>query len=848
MIAPSHLRALVLAALCCAPMMRSVAADADGAACTGYLTPMLAAATSATPSFQKNSNGLKLTDDVTYSADGYDGNWLVGQSVLTGNVDVHMGDRELQADKLTHDANDNTMSALGQVRFRNPIVMVQGDTGHYADDGALFTHAQFQFQKQSGYGSADQFVWTPNNVINVQNVIYTSCPPPHADWRIRAKQLRLDTAAGEGVGRDARLEVEGIPILYLPWISFPLNDARKSGFLFPEFSTSSPNGITVSTPWYWNIAPNQDATITPTLYALRGLDTGVQYRFLSESDSGTFNGNFLPDDQRQQEQNRSHVRLVDRLNLAANTRLDVNFESVSDVQYFEDFTQGTEATSTPFLPRSLLISHRDDIWNLRAQVLGYQTLDTVNLIEYERPYEELPRINASALWSPDPLQILNLSFDSEVVDFTRSCDPFSISSTLMQSQLASSLAENCPPGSSTTTCRRCDAVAGGSAKSTCLPCSATGPANGVIVDPEFPLGAGVSGWRLHARPQVGLDVSGPGYFLRPSVAWDFTQYELRDANLVVTSPETGQPALATAPNTSPQRSLPIVDIDSGLQFERMTAGDARTVTFEPRMMYVYIPYRDQSQLPVFDTSTPDLNTIELFQPNRFVGIDRIGDSNSLTVGATTQWFDNASGSRYLSATLAQALYLQQPLVTAPDQTQQPRTTSSIIGEVNLTAYRHWNVQADVASSPTVSRILQAEVMLQYLSNSKQVANIGYLYRDGVLQQVDGSAAWPISSHWDVYARAVYSLFGAPATGTTPAAHPGSIEDFAGFQYRGSCWSVRAIAQHSISTRTGQSDTGVSFQVELTGLSNVGNGVGTGCGVNTFLEQSIRGYSASANKP
>jgi len=277
-------------------------------------------------------------------------------------------------------------------------------------------------------------------------------------------------------------------------------------------------------------------------------------------------------------------------------------------------------------------------------------------------------------------------------------------------------------------------------------------------------------------------------------------------------------------------------------------------------MYVYIPYRNQNQLPVFDTSTPDLNTIELFRPNRFVGIDRIGDSNSLTVGATTQWFNNSSGARYLSATLAEAFYLQPPKVTAPDETLAPRTTSSLIAEVTLTAYHHWNVQVDLASSPTRNRIEQAEVLTQYLSNDKQVVNIGYLYRYGVLQQVDGSVAWPITEHWDIYARTVYSLFGAPAmttivasstgsttdfTVTTPAAHPGSIEDFAGFQYRGSCWSIRAIAQHSISTRTGQSDTGVSLQVELTGLSNVGNGVGTGSGVNTFLEQSIRGYSASS---
>jgi LPS-assembly protein len=745
-----------------------------------------------------------------------------------------MGDRELQADQITHDTAGNTMDAVGGVRFSNPVVMVQGDAGRYADDGALFTHAQFGFLQQAGHGTADQLSWSPDNKVDVRNVTYTSCPPPKADWSIHAREMTLDSAAGVGTGRGIRLQVNDVPILYLPWISFPLSNARKSGFLFPELSTSSPNGATVAAPWYWNIAPNQDATITPTIYALRGLNMGVQYRYLSESDSGTFNGNFLPDDQRFFEKDRSYVQMVNRLKLTDNINVDVNFENVSDVQYFEDFTQGTESTSTPFLPRSLLISHRDDIWNLRAELQAYQTLDTVNLVEPERPYMTLPRLTAQGTWSPQAFPLLNLSLDSEVVNFTRSCEPFGVKNP-EYNPLASDTPENKPT----------------------LPvdCAA-------VIDQQFPVFSSVNGWRLNARPQAGLDVTGPGYFFRPSVALDLTQYELRD----ISSFERSQYQLInhSALDSSPGRALPIVDIDTGLQFERLTkASEGRSITFEPRVMYVYIPYRDQSKLPVFDSATPDLNTIELFRPNRFVGIDRIGDSNSVTVGGTTQWFSNASGARYLSATLAQVFYLQQPLVTAPDETLQPHSTSSTIAEINLTAYRHWNVQADVASSPSRNRIEQTEVMLQYLATNQAVANIGYLYRYGVLQQIDTSVAWPVSHHWDVYARGVYSLYRAPQMITviapteppnppietiTAAAHPGTIEDFVGLQYRGFCWSIRAIAQHSISTRTGQSDTGVSLQVELTGLSSVGNGVGTGSGVSTFLEQSIRGYSASSKKP
>jgi LPS-assembly protein len=754
----------------------------------------------------RNAGAAALGADITSTSDQLT-TTADGQTELSGNVDVHVGEREIQADKLIYDRINNSLNVSGQVRFRDPTVLVQGDTGRYGDDGALFNHAQFQLLQQSGHGSADLISMSPSDIITLRNVTYTSCPPRLATWQIRARELRLDTAAGVGVGRGAIVDVHDIPIAYLPWISFPLNDARKSGFLFPEISTSSRSGVMVATPWYWNIAANQDATVVPTYYSSRGLDMGVQYRFLSDWNRGSIDASYLPDDRAygtelrdegriDPNSDRSYLRLLDRMQLPGNTRIDTSVESVSDTEYFEDFSQGSQSTSTPFLARSLAVGHRDDIWNLRGQLLDFQTLD-ITLPDENRPYIQLPRLSASGNWSPQRWPLLVTGIDAELVNFTRS-----IGSACSCADAACSACSGAP----------C-ALASATANSTPWPC--------------------VSGWRLDARPHVGLDISGPGYFLRPDVAWDLTQYSLRDAG---------------TPDSSPQRSLPIVDIDTGLTFERLTgSGGARSMTLEPRLMYVYIPYRDQNSLPVFDTSTPDLNSIELFRPNRYVGIDRIGDANELTMGVTTQLFENASGVRYLSATLGQSLYLTQPRVSLPDQTapsaqnpqtaQPPHTTSSLIAEVNLTAYRHWNLQLDIASNPAVSSVEQAEVLVQYLASSKQVINVGYLFRDGVVQQVDASGAWPVSSHWDVYARAVYSLLDrAP------------IENFAGFQYRGSCWSIRAVAQSSVSTRTGQRDTGVSLQLELTGLSNVGSGIGTGSGVSTFLEQSIRGYSAAAPRP
>ena len=225
-------------------------------------------------------------------------------------------------------------------------------------------------------------------------------------------------------------------------------------------------------------------------------------------------------------------------------------------------------------------------------MLGYQTLDTVNLIEYQRPYMELPRITAVGLWSPQRFPLLNLSLDSEVVNFTRSC-----------------LFPSAPPPTDN----------GNPPPALPVPCPN-------YLNAEFPLSAAVDGWRLNARPQIGLDVSGPGYFSDPA-----SPGISRNTSCAI--PLASTPTIRRYAACRSWMWTPVCSLN-GYRLEQRTQRD-----FEPRVRYVYIPYRNQSDLPVFDTATPDLNTIELFRPNRFVGIDRIGDANSLTVGATTQWFE-----------------------------------------------------------------------------------------------------------------------------------------------------------------------------------------------------------------
>ncbi len=566
-----------------------------------------------------------------------------------------------------------------------------------------------------------------------------SCPEGATDWELRARRITLDTATMRGVGRSTQVVFKGLPILYLPWISFPLSSARQSGLLFPMLGSSSRSGATLAVPWYWNIAPNQDLTATPTLYARRGLNLGGEYRLLTPSGTGTLRADYLHND-RLAQLNRSWLRLDSSAQFAERWRAQIEAQRVSDTHYFEDFADGPQATSTIFLPRALHLGTRGDIWQLQAHLEQFQTLDD-QLAASDRPYAELPRLTATAHWLGT--SGFGSDLDSELTDFHRD----------------------------------------------------TGP----------------TGWRGHVQPGLSYDFTRPGFYLRPRVSYDLTAYRLNDA-----------PGAASTPS----RSLPIVTLDSAVALERTTGrtGD-RLITLEPRINYVYIPYRDQSALPLFDTGLPDPNFVALFRANRYAGLDRIGDANNLTLGLTGRMLQAQTGQQYLSATLGQALHFTEPRVLLPGETPDTRKRSDLLANVDLTAYRNWNLHYDLAWNPDVSRTEKSLLSLQYLPAGNQVVNLGYRFTRGTVAQAEAAAAWPVGRHWDLYGRNVYSFLDHRA-----------IESFAGLQYRANCWGLRLVVRDSVSNRAGTRDTGWYLQLELRGLSNVGSGA------DSFLQGSIQGYS------
>ncbi len=671
-----------------------------------------------------------------------------GDAKLTGGVTIVQGDRELSAGSATYDASERHFDVEGDVEYRSPDIRLKGGSGSWNALGTgQFTSAEFELPERPARGSADSLQMTSDGKLKLRDVRFTTCPAGNTDWELRASAIDIDQKSQQGKGRNVRVDLMGIPILYTPVISFPVGDARKSGFLFPSFGNSDKSGFEIGVPYYFNLAPNYDLTLTPFLLSRRGLGLGLEYRYLTAQSRGKLDTDYLPGDDLEGSDRRlttlRHVTdLSDRL------RIDAELADASDSRYFEDFGLGPDGTSITFLDRYVHLARLGNGWRLDGLVQDFQTID-LGVDPLDRPYSRLPQIAFTGLW-PLPAGF-EATFDAETVWFDRS--------------------------------------------------------------------EGVTGLRADAMPRVAWPLRRPGYHFEPSAAWRATAYDLDG-----TEPTA---------DDKPDRFAPVLALDTGLVFERQAGSRRHLVhTLEPRLRYSWIPFRDQDDLPVFDTALPDLNLVQLFRTNRYVGADRLGDANELAAGLTTRLLRAESGQQYLTATIGQRFYFESPEVVLPGEVAERRDASNLVGEVELTAWRDWSARVAMEWDAEQSNTLRGEGSIQYRPRPDTVVNMGYRYREGLLEQWDAGFAWRLSPDWQLFARQVYST-----------KENKSIDRFAGFEYGGCCWRLRLLGRNYVSTRTGESDNSVLLQVELNGLSSVGTRS------DTFLERGIRGYSpASADTP
>jgi len=669
-----------------------------------------------------------------------------GEWDLKGNVGIKQGDREIRTTDATYDPQKQTFSTSNGVTYSDPTMKVQGAGADFDPSGSVtFEGADFELPAQPARGSAARIEASKDGELNLDDVRYTTCPLGNDDWILRASDIDISQRAGMGTGRNVRLDFKGVPILYTPFISFPVSDQRKTGFLFPTFGTSSRSGTEIGVPWYWNIAPEYDATFLPMWYSKRGARIDSEFRYLSPVGRGVLTADYLPDDQEFGD-SRLLAHFIDQSDFSEHLRLDIDAADVSDNRWFEDFGLGPEGTSVSYLNRAANLVYLDDTWFASLLTQDFQVIDTT-IADSDRPYTLLPQLAVHA-HRPDRMFGLTLNFDGEMSNFQRN--------------------------------------------------------------------DGVTGMRFDVAPEIRMPLRSAGFYVEPAASWRYTSYDLDDT--------------APGADTTPHRSAPVFSVDGGVGFEKNWGPDGqRLQTFEPRFMYLYVPYRNQDALPVFDTGIPDLNPVQLFRTNRFIGADRLSNANQVSVGITSRLLDSSTGQQFISGTIGQATYFDAPRVALPGEPLEDTESSDIVAELELTAFENWNVGMSVQWDPDDTRSEKGDINLQYQPAFDRVVNLGYRFRRENIEQVDGSVAWPIGDHWGAYARMVYSLDDSS-----------TLDQFAGLEYRSCCWRLRFVGRRYVSNRDGDVDTSFLVQLELNGLSSVG------VGADAFLERSIRGYSV--NRP
>ncbi|MEM6639341.1 MAG: LPS-assembly protein LptD [Pseudomonadota bacterium] len=665
-------------------------------------------------------------------------------SSFEGDVQISRDEGTIRADRAIYDPATGTFRVEGDVQYEDDAIQVGAGSAAFESNEDLgeFEAASFVLKRGDGRGDAARIEARGDRSLELEDVRYSACPVGENDWRLIADRVRIDRESDIGEGRNVRVEFKGVPILYTPYLSFPASGARKSGLLLPDYGNTERSGNDLSIPFYWNIAPNYDATFTARYLGLRGAQLGVEGRYLFQNTTGSLQTVYLADDMLAN-RDRYLGNWVHDTYLPSGLRFRADVTDVSDRNYFGDLSSSLAGTAVTHLERQVALGVDRENWTLDMRLQSFQTIDD-GITEANKPYKRVPQFLFRGGW--DTALGTRTTVDAELTHFERA--------------------------------------------------------------------VGARGQRLTVEPTFSLPLQAPGAALVPSVRINHTQYRLTD--LLSAGRSTN--------DDSPSRTIPTYSLDGRLIFERENRRGTLFQTLEPRIRYTHIPFVDQTDVPVFDTGLPDVNLVQLFQDNRFRGSDRIGDTDTLSVGFTTRLYNLANGRELLNVTLGQAIFLSDRNVELPGRPVVPGNASNLIAEVALNFTQRWNGNFEYQWQPELAETAKAAFRLQYRPADNKVINFGYRFQDNELEQTDISFAWPIGRHWNVVGRWNYSL-----TDNV------TLERFAGVEYERCCWAVRLVSRSFVNNRDGSTDRALFAQFELKGLTSIGTRV------DAFLERGILGY-------
>jgi LPS-assembly protein len=359
---------------------------------------------------------------VTVSADAAIAELTPERALFSGNVELVQGPLRISAEEITLDRQSGEVLAGQGFMLTRPDVRIAGDNASYRLDSGHGTvdQASYRIPAIPARGQAAHAAFLGAGMSEYRDISYTTCAPGADDWLLEAETLTLDQNEGLGTARHAKLRFLGVPVLYVPTFTFPIDDRRRSGLLVPSLGYSENTGVDLSVPYYLNLAPDYDLTLTPRLMSKRGAMLGGEFRFLTESTEGTLAAEFLPDDRAYEgdSNDRGSVSFRSQTRFTARADAELRLNYLSDSDYLTDLGRSLAATSATHVERTGEIRYHADTWDLLGRAQYYQTIDDSIAFE-DRPYSRLPQLRVD-LKDSEGLAGTTYHLGAEYVNFYRS--------------------------------------------------------------------------------------------------------------------------------------------------------------------------------------------------------------------------------------------------------------------------------------------------------------------------------------------------------------------------------------------------------------------------------------------
>ncbi|WP_027272654.1 LPS-assembly protein LptD [Legionella sainthelensi] len=744
-------------------------------------------------------------------------------STLSGHVEVQQNLRIVNAQTayVFRDPKSNQITKiefLGNVHYLEPdkLLIARKASINPQDKSGQIEDVLYRFNTNKretilpAWGRASLMQRFANSDYLLRQATYTTCAPQDKAWDVEAKSIVIDNKKKIGIARNAKLRIREWPILYVPYLSFPTTKERKSGFLMPLAGYSNVGGFDFGVPYYWNIAPNYDLTLTPHLYTERNVMIGGEFRYLTSKSMGIITGDFLPNDAayrnflnshvdefpwfRNESTNRWFWGIRNTTQFNPDLRLNVNVQQVSDDYYFQDFSTNLALITERQLLRQADLTYATEHWTFRGMAQSFQTLHPINETPIADQYERLPQLYAHGYYYDLPLQA-NLNVTGQYDQF------------FWPTSIPQEVPILMPQG----------------------------------IPIEMPQGP-----RFHLNPGLSLPQRTNWGYVTPSVEFVENYYQVQNNwnNM----------------HTDYNRFIPRFSTQGGLFFERNFnwSGDSYTQTLEPSLFYLYVPFYNQSQLPIYDTANMIFNFDQLFRTNRFSGFDRIGDANQLSYALTTRWLSEETGSELAVFSIGQVKYFSDrkvQLCRSPSgvcianpleigQLSPFYGFSPIASRAMYSLGPSWKLLGDYVWDPATSATNNADLNIHYQPKPNAVVNLGYSYLvngdvtavrnnlgvDNALHQVLGSISWPLTDRWSAIGAYSHNI-----------SKDYSMMSLLGMQYDNCCWAVRILGGRTFknldANYSPRYNNNIYLQILLKGLGSVANS-DPGSVLNTY----IPGYS------